>query len=84
MRILLFGPSMISSHSPRRRIISVFRARFDIDYLVVKTSPEDLAYKLRFPENWKRLLAAGISESDLLVKSIAIVLRKANAEGAAA
>jgi SAM-dependent methyltransferase len=53
-----------------------FRRQFKLRYTVAKISPEGLAYRLEFPDLWKRLLAAGLSEADLLTKSLVVVLQK--------
>jgi SAM-dependent methyltransferase len=56
--------------------IEKFRRRFAIDYLSVVISAEGLAYRERFPDKWKRLRDAGVSEADLLVKGLIAVVRK--------
>jgi SAM-dependent methyltransferase len=56
--------------------IRAFSARFRIMHLVVKVSDDALAYRRAFPDNWQRLLRAGVAETDLLVKSLGLVLRK--------
>jgi hypothetical protein len=56
--------------------LALFRSRFEISYVGAKISPEGISYRNLRPEQWKRLLAAGISEADLLVKGLVVVLRK--------
>lgn len=51
-------------------------ARFEIKYVAVKISPDGLAYRDRRPDNWRWLLSEGISEADLLIKGLTVVLRK--------
>jgi ubiquinone/menaquinone biosynthesis C-methylase UbiE len=62
--------------------LNSFRSRFQIAYLVAKISLEGLKYRKSFQSNWQRLLAAGIAEPDLLVKSLTVVLRKPSAAAA--
>ena len=53
-----------------------FARRFEIKHLVVKFSERALTYRARHPEKWEQLRKAGIAESDLLIKSLVVVLRK--------
>lgn len=56
--------------------LRAFQASFEIDYVAVKISQEGLAYRDRHPQLWKSLLSAGISEPDLLIKGLTVILRK--------
>ncbi len=56
--------------------IDLFRSRFDLRQVIVKISPEGLTYRKEFPQQWQKLLAAGIAEADLLIKAIVVVLQK--------
>lgn len=61
--------------------IASFKRRFAIDYLSVVISAEGVAYRERFPDKWKLLRDAGISETDLLVKGLVAVVRKPAGNG---
>ena len=54
----------------------MFQRDFDVEHLVVKISDEGLMYRERHPDNWKKLLDAGVPEESLLIKSLAITLKK--------
>lgn len=56
--------------------LAAFKRHFDIALNIVKISSEGLEYRRQFPGNWKQLLGAGVPECDLLVKGLAVVLRK--------
>ncbi|OGV52482.1 MAG: hypothetical protein A2X49_09205 [Lentisphaerae bacterium GWF2_52_8] len=53
-----------------------FSRRFHLEFVVVKLSAKGLAYRRAYPEKWAQLIRAGIEECDLLIKSLAVVLRK--------
>jgi SAM-dependent methyltransferase len=53
-----------------------FARRFHRELIVVKVSARGLAYRRDHPSNWSLLLGAGIAECDLLIKGLAVVLRK--------
>jgi hypothetical protein len=55
--------------------LQAFQARFELCFVGVKISQESLSFRER-PNDWKRLLAAGISESDVLINGLSVVLRK--------
>ncbi len=50
--------------------------RFELRHVVVKISTEALRFRRRHPDRWRRLLAAGVRESTLLVKSLAVIGQK--------
>lgn len=56
--------------------IASFNRWFSIDYLSVVISAEGIEYRQRFPDKWKRIADGGISEADLLVKGLVVVVRK--------
>jgi len=51
---------------------------FEIEHVTVIVSPESLQYRSMYPHRWVELLAAGLSEEDLCVKSIHIRARRRN------
>lgn len=53
-----------------------FSRRFHLEFVVVKLSAKGLAYRQAYPEKWAQLTRAGVEECDLLIKSLAVVLRK--------
>lgn len=53
-----------------------FSRRFHLEFVVVKLSAKGLAYRRTYPEKWAQLTGAGVQECDLLIKSLAVVLRK--------
>ncbi|MGZ0174359.1 MAG: class I SAM-dependent methyltransferase, partial [Planctomycetales bacterium] len=64
------------SFATAQQYIEVFQRDFDVEHLVVKISDEGLMYRERHPDNWKKLLDAGVPEESLLIKSLAITLKK--------
>ena len=54
-----------------------FSRRFSLELVIVKLSAKALEYRTRHPERWAQLRSAGIEECDLVIKSLAVVLRKA-------
>jgi len=56
--------------------ISLFRKYFEIDDTVVIISPEGMLFRKRYPLLWKKLTSSGISEIDLLVKTILIIAKR--------
>jgi SAM-dependent methyltransferase len=56
--------------------LDLFPQRFHLEMVIAKVSAKGLAYRRYFPERWAQLLAAGVAECDLLIKSLAVVLRK--------
>lgn len=53
-----------------------FSRRFHLELVIVKISASALAYRGNYPIKWEQLLNAGLKESDLLIKSLAVVLKK--------
>lgn len=64
------------SFAPAAEYLEVFQRYFDIEFLLVKISPEGVRFRARYPQSWERLLAAGVSPVDLLIKGIGVILRK--------
>jgi hypothetical protein len=60
--------------------IREFLRHFEIKHVLVKVSPEGLAFRDRHASTWSRLIAAGISETALLIKGLNIVMRKKSNE----
>jgi hypothetical protein len=56
--------------------LSAFSRFFDMKLVVVKCSPEAMNYRSAYPETWSTLQSAGISECDLLIKGLVVLLRK--------
>ena len=56
--------------------LDVFAVSFDIRSLVTVVCPKALAFRRRQPERWRTLLAAGVSEADLLIKGLSVILQK--------
>lgn len=56
--------------------LNEFSRRFHLEFVVVKLSAKGLAYRQAYPEKWAQLINAGVEERDLLIKSLAVVLRK--------
>jgi SAM-dependent methyltransferase len=57
--------------------IRSFSRRFVLDHVVVRISDEGLRYRAAHPDRWRALLDASIPESSLLIKSLAVVMRRA-------
>jgi len=53
----------------------IFREYFDVLYCNAVVSAEALRFRANYPEKWARLLSSGIQESDLLIKTINVVLK---------
>lgn len=64
------------SYAAAARYLKLFAEEFSIEHVVVKMSPDGLRYREVYPERWSGLLDAGVPEEDLLIKSLAVVLRK--------
>jgi SAM-dependent methyltransferase len=64
------------SFAPAAEYLDTFRKYFDIEFLLAKISPEGVRFRARYPQPWGRLLAAGMSPADLLVKGLGIILKK--------
>lgn len=64
------------SFARAQEYLDLFRRHFEIEHLIVIVTPEGLRFRSSFPEQWRRLRAAGLSEADLLIKSLYVVLRK--------
>ena len=56
--------------------LRAFSQYFDILHLVVQISDEGLWFRDRCSEKWGLLRAAGITEEDLLIKGLTVILRK--------
>jgi hypothetical protein len=56
--------------------IQDFSKYFSVRFLLLVVSPEGCAYRARFPDRWARLLDAGLTGEDLLVKGMWVVLQK--------
>jgi SAM-dependent methyltransferase len=56
--------------------LDLFQKHFDLEMVIAKVSAKGLAYRRCFPQRWSQLLAAGVTECDLLIKGLAVVLRK--------
>ncbi len=56
--------------------LTAFSRYFDALLVIAKISPEALAYRSAHSKRWRRLTDAGVQESDLLVKGLAVVLRR--------
>jgi hypothetical protein len=54
----------------------VFQERFEVEHVVVRVGAEALDFRRRHAGQWRKLLLAGVSEEDLLVKSMSVILRK--------
>jgi ubiquinone/menaquinone biosynthesis C-methylase UbiE len=55
--------------------LRLFNERFSIKHLVVKISPEALTFRDRHPKQWRQMIEAGVSEEDLIIKSLGVILR---------
>ncbi len=64
------------SFATAQHYLEVMGRDFDVEHLVVKISSDGLIYRQQYPENWMRLLDAGVREEDLLIKSLAITMRR--------
>ena len=64
------------SFAKAEEYIALFSEHFDIKHVIVKITKEGLSFRESYPERWQQLTRAGISEVDLLIKSLAIILRK--------
>lgn len=58
--------------------LALFNEYFDSRHVLVKISPEGLSFRQTCGINWQRLIEAGLTEEDLLVKSLIVVLQKRN------
>jgi SAM-dependent methyltransferase len=56
--------------------VLAFEKKFEIRHLVIKLNEEGILFRQLHAERWNQLLTAGVSEIDLLIKSLAVVLRK--------
>ena len=56
--------------------LACFGNAFDVEHVVCKVSRRALGFRRSYPQKWEQLLKAGICEYDLLVKSLAVVLRR--------
>ena len=56
--------------------IRAFSARFEMVYTGAKISAQALAFRLRHSAAWQAMLDAGVAESDLLIKSLVLIVRK--------
>ncbi len=59
--------------------MKIFSEFFDIECVVVKLSHSGLKFRSAFPEKWKVMIDAGLTEEDLLIKSLSVILRKMKA-----
>lgn len=59
--------------------LSHFSDRFKQEHLIVKISESGMQYRKLCGQKWTRLLEAGVGEDKLLIKSLAVILRKAQA-----
>ena len=64
------------SFATAREYLGEFERCFHFDQVVVKMTQKGLSYRRQFPGKWAELLNAGVAENDLLIKSMAVVLRK--------
>jgi SAM-dependent methyltransferase len=56
--------------------LQTFSNYFSVRFLLPVISPEGCAYRARFPDRWARLLDAGLTDEDLLVKGMWVILQK--------
>ncbi len=56
--------------------LKYFERDFHIRFVIAKISSEGLRFRENYREKWVKLLRAGISETDLLVKSLSVVLQR--------
>ena len=59
-----------------KEYISLFSRHFEIKHLLVKISREALSYRRLYKQNWDMLLSVGVSEEDLLISGLNVILRK--------
>lgn len=64
------------SFARAREYLEAFRPHFRIRHLVAKISRPGLCFRDRFPDKWRQLLQAGVTEEDLLIKGLSVVLEK--------
>ena len=64
------------SFATAEEYLELFSRYFNIEHIVLKVSEEGLAFRGSHPEQWAQMRAAGLSASDLLVKSMNVILRK--------
>lgn len=58
--------------------LDLFGEHFDIRHVVVVISPDGLSYRRNYRANWCRMIEAGLTEENLLVKSLVVVLQNRN------
>jgi len=56
--------------------ISLLEKYFKIEHLLIKISLEGLQFEERFVDRWNQLKMAGLSEEDLLISGMLVILRK--------
>ena len=56
--------------------IAHFQKFFDLRFVVLKISAKAMEFRQKRPDLWNRLLAAGVAEQDLLIKSVCVVAQK--------
>lgn len=53
-----------------------FSRRFEIAHTIAKISEQGLAFRAAYPDKWQTLLSSGLTEADLLIKSLSMIVRK--------
>ncbi len=64
------------SFAKPKEYVDEFLSGFDIRCLVAVICPSALAFRRRHREKWARLRASGLTELDLLVKGLSVILQK--------
>lgn len=64
------------SFATAEEYIEHFARHFEIVHVILKISPDALNFRQHYPQKWATLVSSGIAEHDLLIKSMAVVLRK--------
>ncbi|MCU0754061.1 MAG: class I SAM-dependent methyltransferase [Xanthomonadales bacterium] len=74
----------IFSYLKPAEYLAIFQRHFEIPFCLARLSPEAIAFRQRQPTAWQDLLDAGLSEPDLLISDISLILRRPTTGVAAA
>jgi SAM-dependent methyltransferase len=64
------------SFSTASDYIAAFREKFEVVHSVAKISEKSLSFRESHPEKWATLIDSGIFESDLMIKSLNLLVRR--------